>query len=67
VKTHQHILATDHRTNPQEILDYLHIQNPTTVETVYDPMGGWRIAVVTAEGNHLIICDEKLSTVTVYR
>ena len=60
-------MVTDHGTNPMDILDVLDIQNPTTVETVYDPVSGWRIAVVNSAGNHLIICDEKLSTVTVYR
>ena len=65
--SHQHQLATDHRTLPQDILNRLGIVNPTTIETVYDPMSGWRIAVVNAEGNHLIICDETLSIVTVYR
>jgi hypothetical protein len=67
VKTHQHQLVTDHRTLPTDILNHLGIENPYTVETVYDPEGGWRIAVVTAEGNHLIICDEKVGIVTVYR
>lgn len=67
MRTHQHQFATDHRTLPQDILDHLGIDNATTVETVYDPEGGWRIAVVTAEGNHLIICDEKVGIVTVYR
>jgi hypothetical protein len=65
--THQHQLATDHRTLPQAILDQLGIENAYTIETVYDPDHGWRIAVVTAKGNHLIICDEKVGIVTVYR
>lgn len=60
-------MVTDHSTSPTQILEQLGISDPLTVETVYNPMSGWRIAVVTAEGNHLIICDETLSIVTVYR
>jgi len=67
VQSHQHILATNHNIMPTDILDHLGIVNATTVETVYDPVHGWRIAVVTAKGNHLIICDETLGIVTVYR
>jgi hypothetical protein len=67
VQTHQHILATNYNIMPTDILDHLGIVNPTTIETVYDPVRGWRIAVVNAEGNHLIICDETLGIVTVYR
>ena len=65
MKSELYHIATDIDTNPADICRELDIWG--TYEAQYDPINGWRIAVVHQGRSYLIECREEQGEVFVYQ